>query len=313
MMLNTVNKYGYSAFGLRVNSEIHLPEFEGNNKNYDGGAVDIVIDDLSKLWSEAVVSCDIFVIKESFMMFQVPGVAIYLVKEGNKIIVSPLVGSDEDEIRLYLLGTCMGIILLQRKILPLHGSVIAIDGKAYAFVGDSGAGKSTIATAFLSKGYSLLTDDVIPIQFTKEGTPVVFPSYPHQKLWQESLTQFGMDSSQYRPLVVRETKFAVPVSSQFSRESLPLGGIFELVKTKEEEIEVLPVKGLERFHTLYKHTYRNFLIAPSGLMDWHFKTSARIVNNVDLFQLRRPISRFTAHDLPNIILGNLRVGNIEAK
>ena len=38
----------------------------------------------------------------------------------------------------------MGALLMQRKILPLHGSAIAIDGKAYAFVGDSGAGKSTL-------------------------------------------------------------------------------------------------------------------------------------------------------------------------
>ena len=37
---------------------------------------------------------------------------------------------DEDIIRLYILGTCMGAILMQRKILPLHGSAIAINGKA---------------------------------------------------------------------------------------------------------------------------------------------------------------------------------------
>ena len=40
-----------------------------------------------------------------------------------------------------------------KKNFPLHGSAIAIDGKAYAIVGDSGAGKSTLASAFLKKGY----------------------------------------------------------------------------------------------------------------------------------------------------------------
>ena len=57
----------------------------------------------------------------------------------------------------------MGAILMQRKILPLHGSAIAIDGKAYAIVGDSGAGKSTLASAFLKRGYQLLSDDVITV------------------------------------------------------------------------------------------------------------------------------------------------------
>ena len=78
---------------------------------------------------------------------------ISIFKDGNKIIVSPLDEIDEDVIRLYILGTCMGAILMQRKILPLHGSAIAINGKAYAIVGDSGAGKSTLASAFLKKGY----------------------------------------------------------------------------------------------------------------------------------------------------------------
>ena len=50
------------------------------------------------------------------------------------------------------LGTCMGALLMQRKIFPFHGSAIAINGKAYAIVGDSGAGKSTLASAFLKKG-----------------------------------------------------------------------------------------------------------------------------------------------------------------
>ena len=75
--------------------------------------------------------------------------------------------ADEDKIRLYILGTCMGALLMQRKILPLHGSAIAIDGKAYAFVGDSGAGKSTLASAFLSKGYKLLSDDVIAVSLSE--------------------------------------------------------------------------------------------------------------------------------------------------
>ena len=50
-------------------------------------------------------------------------------------IVSPLKRYDEDVIRLYILGTCMGAILMQRRIFPLHGSAVAINGKAYAFVG----------------------------------------------------------------------------------------------------------------------------------------------------------------------------------
>ncbi len=302
-MIDNAVKVTYKAFGLNITSDIPLPEFPLSNLySHDIADVEIHTRDLSQVWTEAGGVDNSFIAKENNVMFHIADVAIYLIENGNEISVSPFAGSNEDQVRLYLLGTCMGIVLQQRKILPLHGSVIAIEGKAYAFVGDSGAGKSTLASAFLSRGYQLLTDDVIPIEFTEEGCPIVVPSYPHQKLWQESLDQFGVESAQYRPLFGRETKFAVPVTSQFMCEPMPLAGIFELVKSADDDIIIQPIMGLERLHTLYKHTYRNFIIPPSGLMDWHFTVSTRIISKVDLFQLRRPISRFTAHDLPDVIL-----------
>lgn len=241
-------------------------------------------------------------------MFHIPETAIFLIENGNKILFSPMEGAQEDELRLYILGTCMGTVLLHRKILPLHGSAIAIDGKVYAIVGESGAGKSTLASAFLKRGYQLLSDDVIPVAVTDENVPVVIPAYPQQKLWIESLNEFEMESSDYQPIIDRETKFAIPVQSQFADEPLPLAGVFELVKTDQDEIELHSIQKLERFYTLFTHTYRNFFVQKSGLMDWHFSTLAKIVNKIELYQLRRPTSRFTAHDLTDLILTTLNKG-----
>lgn len=199
-----------------------------------------------------------------------------------------------------------GCIIDAEKILPLHGSVIAINGKAYAFVGRSGAGKSTLASALLRKGYQLLSDDVIAVSLSEDNIPFVTPSYPQQKLWKESLDQFGMETTHYQPLFERETKYAVPVSSKFLNESLPLAGIFELVKVENEDVEIHQIEGLERLRTLLRHTYRNSLIPRLGMMDWHFMQSTSIVNKVDMFQLRRPISKFTVHDLVSTILESLK-------
>lgn len=305
-MLNTINKVMYTAFGLHVQSEILLPEITQWIGTQDIVDVEITVDNVLVRRDEWVDINSYFSMKEKEILFHVPDVATFFIKDGKQIIVNPEADANEDQIRLYLLGTCMGVILLQRKILPLHGSVIAIDGKAYAFVGDSGAGKSTLASAFLNQGYQILTDDVIPVQLNEENIPIVIPSYPQQKLWQESLDQFGVDSNQYRPLFARETKFSVPVESKFYREPLPLAGVFELIKTNDDEIEVHSIEGLNRIHTLYYHTYRNFLIEPMGLMDWHFKASARLVEKMDFYQLRRPISRFTANDLQALILETIK-------
>ena len=113
----------------------------------------------------------------------------------------------------------------------------------------------------------------------------------------ESLNHFGLESNDYQPLIVREDKFAVPVPFQFADKPLPLAGIFELVKGDYNEIEVQPNQSLQRLYKLYYHTYRNFFLERSGLMEWHFQTTAKMINKVDFYQLRRPTTHFTAHDL----------------
>jgi hypothetical protein len=305
-MINTVNALIYKGFGLNVLSEITLPELIPISDRVD--KVDIIIEtgDLSNQWSEIDSAHKRFIVKDQVIMFEVPNTAIFSIQEGKKIIVSPIVGSEEDKIRLYILGTCMGAILIQRKLLPLHGSAVAINGKAYAFIGDSGAGKSTIATALIKEGYKLLSDDIIPVFLSKDNIPYVIPSYPHQKLWQESLNEFGMDTIDYLPLFDRETKFSVPVQSGFLGESVPLAGVFELVKIKNSSAEIRRIEGLERFQTLYNHTYRNFLISRLGLMEWHFKESAKILNQILMFQIQRPNLGFTAHHLVRLILSNIK-------
>lgn len=311
MMINTVRNVAYKAFGLRIVSEIPLPELPQMSEQKDMADIIIEIADLSGQWRKYTAEQQQrFVVEENVVMFQVPHTAIFSIQEGKKIIFSPMPGVEEDKIRLYILGTCMGALLMQRKILPLHGSAIAIDGKAYALVGDSGAGKSTLASAFLCKGYQLLSDDVIAVSLSYENSPFVMPSYPQQKLWQESLNEFGMKTTHYRPLFERETKYAVPVSSQFFADPLPLAGVIELVKTENESIKILRTEGLERLHTLFRHTFRNFLIPRLGLMEWHFANSANMVNKIDMFQLQRPASRFTAHELVSLILSSLNKGGI---
>lgn len=311
-MIETKTKVVYTAFGLSIISEIPLSELIQMSGNVNSVDLEIKFEDLSNLWLELSDVRSSFVINENFVMFKVPNIAIFSIQDGSKILVSPLEEYDEDVIRLYLLGTCMGAILMQRKIYPLHGSAIAIDGKAYAIIGESGAGKSTLASAFLSKGYQLLSDDVIAVSLSKEESiPFVNPSYPQQKLWQDSLNNFGLDTNNYRSIHGRETKYNVPVSSKYFNNPLPLAGVFELVKSENNEIGICSIVKLKRFSTLYFNTFRRFFIRNLGLMDWHFQTTAKIVNKIDVYQLQRSIDGFSALQLVSLILNTINKGDME--
>lgn len=303
-MLLTKKKMKYKAFGLSIISEIPLPELL--KMDFYMSDVEIRIGELTKNWKGLSGKPFDFVIDINLVMFQIPSVGIFSIEDGKVITVSPAKDADEDIIKIFILGTCMGAVLMQKQIFPLHGSAIAIDGKAYAIVGDSGAGKSTLASAFLKEGYKLLSDDVIAVSFSKDDKKVlVTPSYPQQKLWKDSLTSLGMKISDYQSIYGRENKFCVPISTLFSTETLPLGGIFELVKTENSEVDIHPIHNLDRFNTLFLHTYRNFFIQRLGLMEWHLNLSANIIESIEIYRLQRPKTGISTSMLVSAILNTI--------
>ncbi|MED3835007.1 aldolase [Peribacillus frigoritolerans] len=304
MLIKTEKKYFYKAFGLRILSEIHLPELIGAS---DEGReeIEIKMGNLSSKWNDLNKGQRKIIVSGNIVMFQIPYLATFCIEEGKSIIVSPIIGFDIDKIRLYLLGTCMGALLIQRKKLPLHGSSVAIDGKAYAFVGQSGAGKSTLESAFIRKGYQLLSDDVIAISLSEGNIPMVEPSYPQQKLWEDSLNNFGMETAHYRPLFERETKYSVPLHSQYYNGPLPLAGVFEISKGDCKTIELKPITGLDQFRILLKQTFRSSLIERMGLMEWHFYYSSHLIKHINMFQLRRPITKFTANNMVSAVIDEI--------
>jgi hypothetical protein len=305
-MLNTQKKVMYKAFGLGISSEISLPELTLTSPLSCEIDVEILIDDKVEFKYELENNPYDHIVKDRAVLFYIPDHAYFYIQDGQTIKVIPIRGADESLIRLYILGSCMGALLMQRNIYPLHGSAVEIEGKAYACIGESGAGKSTLASNFLSRGYRLVSDDVIAVSLSSEDqSPMVTPSYPHQKLWKESLDRIGMDEHQYQPIFGRENKFSIPVTSSYYSEPLPLAGVFELGITKNNQIELRSIVGLERFQTLFTHTYRNFLIPRLGLMGWHFSTSASIIKHLDMYQIRRPLNGFCAPQIADFILDTI--------
>ncbi|NGY80488.1 aldolase (plasmid) [Bacillus megaterium] len=307
-MINTKKNYAYYAFGFNISSELPLPELDC--PIIPDANIDVFIKVLS--FSESAIQLESkrsFTVYKNEVAFEVPNTALFSIRNGREIIVVPLERFDKDRVRLYVLGTCMGVLLMQQQILPLHGSAIAVNGKAYAIVGNSGAGKSTLASAFINEGYKLISDDVIPVTFSNNNIPVIQPSYPQQKLWEESLNNFGMDTKGYQPLFERETKYSIPVKNSFHNQPIPLGGIFELVKGSAGSVEIRKTDVLEGFRILLHHTFRGSLLRRLGLKEWHFIYSSNILKEVQTFQLIRPVSKFTPYDLVSKILNIMKEGN----
>lgn len=302
-----MSKLMYQAFGLTISSDILFPELCSVSVPVREPDVSIEFGNLQTVWADHVAPNAHFVADAHYVLFKIASTALFRIQDGEKIVISPFKGADEGAIRLFILGSCLGVILLQRKLFPLHGSAVAIHGKAYAFIGESGAGKSTLASELIKMGYALLSDDVTALNFSEQSLPVVIPSYPQQKLWKETLHALGEESTQYVPLYDRQTKFSVPVRDCFESHSIELAGIFELRKTEQGAVRMLLPNKIDQFQLLIKHTFRNFFIPDMGLSQWHFEMAAQIVKYFDLYSIERPCQgAFSAHLIAMQILDQIK-------
>lgn len=66
-------------------------------------------------------------------------------------------------------GTATAALLALRGHLPIHGSSVALGGKAVLICGHPGAGKSTLTAAMVAAGGLLISDDLSIVQAGPEG------------------------------------------------------------------------------------------------------------------------------------------------
>lgn len=90
----------------------------------------------------------------------------------------------------YFAQAWLGQALRLAGRLVLHGDAVAVHGGALAWLGNKGAGKSTLAAAFVAAGYPLLTDDQIVIWPQADGVGIA-PGIMRLHLWPESLPVMG--------------------------------------------------------------------------------------------------------------------------
>ena len=121
-----------------------------------------------------------------------PGMADFVVSDGVTEIRGYLVEDTPLEtIRHLILDQVLPLLLSHHGQFVLHGSAVATPRGAIGFVGQTGWGKSTLASSFSEDGMAVLTDDCLLLQEDADFMTVI-PSYPGVRLWPDTArTVFG--------------------------------------------------------------------------------------------------------------------------
>ena len=169
-------------------------------------------------------------------------------------------GVTDESIRHLLIDQVIPRVIAHQGRIVLHASAIEVKGGVITFLGESGWGKSTLATSFYEQGYPLLTDDCLLIK-SEAGKIVGIPSYAGSRLWPDSMEAVVHDKSSVHPVVHYSTKKRIifPDSIKNKVIQLPIKAIFVLASPDEsedsKEITVEHLTGAVMIMELVKHSF----------------------------------------------------------
>ena len=280
-----------SVFGLTLASEIPLPELREAGP---GAPAEITIQHgaVPAVWEMTdPLNVRTFVDGTPEQLWlRVPGVLRMLVRGGSSITFELEGAGRIDAARPFLLGSGLGALLMQRGSTVLHGNAITRDGTRNAIIciGDSGAGKSTTAIAMARRGFSVLADDICPI----DAGGWAQPGMPHVKLWDVTAKEFGIDTAPLVPLQTGEAKFYLPLGPHYCPEPRQVSAFIWLVSGETDRVELEEITGAAKFAVLRNNIYRPEYLLPLQLGVVCLEHVSRLAARARVYKIVRPSRGF---------------------
>jgi hypothetical protein len=212
----------------------------------------------------------------------IEGVARYEARRGRDVVVDADPAADPEAVRLFVLGTMMGAILMQRGHLVLHGNAFATGDDCTVVAGHSGAGKSTLAAEMHRRGLPVLSDDVVPV----DDAGRALPGYPRIKLWADALQRLGVPTTGLARVYSDHEKFELPLD-RYAGRALPVRAVYALA-LHDGPLTLVPARGIDAFRVLVEHTYRRELVhGPAGTA-LHLRRCAQLAARARVVRVLRP-------------------------
>ena len=165
-----------------------------------------------------------------------------LVENGRTVTIEPAVGCDLTETRSILMAPVQAVLWHQRGLLPLHASVVGVNGRAIALAGASGAGKSTLAAVLSARGLEVLADDICVVD-SANGSADVLPSTSRLRLWRDALDHLGVAPDGLPRALSRREKYLIECGESAGAERQRLAALVLLSRQAGNAVRLERLRG----------------------------------------------------------------------
>lgn len=273
-----------TAYGLTIDSEIALPELDayGDDPSASPPAADVRVrvGTVSDSPDEPVEDGRLYRVSSGhYVSFE--DIGTVLVTDGESIVVEPAGDVKPEVLRQLVLGRGLRLLLHQRGYVVLHASTAIVDGRAVAFLGESGQGKSTTVAGFYGEGHAVVADDVTPVD---PDTAEVVPGFQQVKLDRAAVDGVPTTLGSSGASTLGRRYYDVP--SGVENESVPLGRLYLLADGPTVQIEPVPPSG--RPYHLMRSAASAYRSIDDEAVESTLDDCARLSSAVPVKRLERP-------------------------
>ena len=106
----------YYVYGLNIRSEIEIDEFHKIDMILEDKVVNIKNGVMPKEIKDDILKGSKIKFSRNRIWFYIPNIATYCIINGSEIIVEVAEGADMQLMKVYLMCSCLGFIMLQRDM-----------------------------------------------------------------------------------------------------------------------------------------------------------------------------------------------------
>jgi hypothetical protein len=222
-------------------------------------------------------------------LLKFPGLADFHLSPGNsEIQIFPQAASSGSTLSHLLLDQVIPRFMNQLERLVIHASAVVLPGgEVLAFLGNTGKGKSTLASSFFASGARLLSDDCLMLE--RRGEQVFCrPAYPSLRLWADSMEALfpGKEESPFMAHYSKKRQMILDQSKDESGQPIRLSALFILEDLDEDDVRTLEASGMHAAMSIIESTFALDL-ASRKVVQHNFERVAELMaSDLPLFRLQ---------------------------